>query len=385
MKSDLKNSFVVVFLLISLFFIFFTNTYFTFDESLIYGASDGRTYMSITKSFPYFEENDLAKTHNQRFLFPYLIGLISSVFNLESFLTYRIVSILSLFVILVLLNKILDLLKLNNLEKIIIFSLIIFNPYFLRYYIALPTLINDVIFLISTELIILGYFLKNKKLTYLSLIIGFFSRQTAIVFILSFIIIKFIFKKSFLNFKDILIILILTSSIYFLNDYHSNIASGSRKLSDHSGDIFGLIYFFSNDFNIKKILSFLSYPFLSWLPLILVFFFLLKKKNSENYLNELNVFISISLLLIIIQPILAGPISAGKNIIRLTNLGYIMAIFLLVRSCVFKIQINKKLITISMVLFFLFWSSHPTYSNLKFIKSFLNYSTQKNVIQSTIL
>ena len=50
MKSDLKNSFVVAFLFISLFFIFFTNTYFTFDESLIYGASDTQRVFSKLKS-----------------------------------------------------------------------------------------------------------------------------------------------------------------------------------------------------------------------------------------------------------------------------------------------------------------------------------------------
>ena len=149
-------------------------------------------------------------------------------------------------------------------------------------------------FLISTELIILGFLSKNKKIIYLAFIIGFFSRQTAVLYILPLIIIKFLFKKTFLNLKDILLIFILFITIFLLNDYHSNIASGSGKLSDHSGDIFGLIYFFLNDFDLRKLIIFFSYPFLSWLPLVLVFLLITsnlyagEKSQIISQLNNLN-------------------------------------------------------------------------------------------------
>ena len=72
-------------IIVSILYIFLTNNFFNFDQSLIYGAADGATYMAITKNFPNVVENGLAYTHNQRFLVPYLIGFINSFTNVDFF------------------------------------------------------------------------------------------------------------------------------------------------------------------------------------------------------------------------------------------------------------------------------------------------------------
>ena len=75
------------------------------------------------------------------------------------------------------------------------------------------------------------------------------------------------------------------------------------------------------------------------------------------------------------QPFLAGPEVAGKNIIRISTMGYTSLIFLL---CVnlknLKDVSNKVSNTFSVVL--LFWSLHPTFSKIKIFElfgKFLNY------------
>ena len=85
-----------------------------------------------------------------------------------------------------------------------------------------------------------------------------------------------------------------------------------------------MIYYLRDNIISKELLYFLSFPLLSWCPLILWSAF--RKYRKKLIINEVNLFILLSTLLILSQPLLAGPISAGKNIIRLTNLAYPMMI-----------------------------------------------------------
>ena len=369
-KNNLINkNLLISFTSIAIIFIFFSNNYFSFENSLIYGAADGKSYMEITKNFPYFKENGYAVSHNQRFLFPYLVGSISYITDLDPFSSYRLSTSILLFVLIYLLIRILNLIELDIIDKILALGLIIFNPYIFRYYLALPTLINDVTFLISVELLIFGFLSKNKKITVLGMVIGIFSRQTAIFYILGILINKFIFKNSFFNKKDIFFIVILFTIIYFLNHIHGNIASGNKNLSNHSGDVFGLIFFVRDQLDFNKLILFLLFPLLTWGPMLIVLTF--RKIKNIRFINELNFFIIICSILIFAQPILAGPITAGKNIIRLTNLAYPFILILIMTVSYLKIDLRNYKIIIVFLLFIL-WSLHPTYSVFNFFDFIIN-------------
>jgi len=237
-----KKKISKIFVLISIIYIVLTNVYFNFDQSLIFGAADGASYMQIRKNFPYFTENNYAITHNQRFLFPYIVGFFSSFLNLDHFIVYRILVIFLFIFLLFILNKNLNLIKIDELNKSIAFGLVIFNPYLIRYYLSLPTLINDLTFIISSQLILYGFFSKEKKICYLGLIFSFFSRQTGVFFLVTILINKIFFKeKSFFSKKELFITSILFLIIYYLNQYHANIASGGDTLSEHSAKNFGMM------------------------------------------------------------------------------------------------------------------------------------------------
>lgn len=355
------------FILISIIYIILTNVYFNFDQSLIFGAADGASYMKISENFPYFTENNYAITHNQRFLFPYIVGLFSFLLNLDHFISYRILITFLLLFLLFIFNKNLNYLKIGEFTKLIAFALIIFNPYLIRYYLALPTLINDLTFIISSQLILYGFFSKEKKFCYLGLIFSLFSRQTGIFFLITLLINRFYFKeKSFFSKKELFLSLILFLMIYYLNQYHANIASGGENLSEHSSNIFGMIYYLRDNIISKELLYFLSFPLLSWCPLILWSAF--RKYRKKLIINEVNLFILLSTLLILSQPLLAGPISAGKNIIRLTNLAYPMMIIFILSSSFYKFKNIKPVLLIVFFIIFLIWSLHPTYSQIPLFK-----------------
>ena len=76
---------IFIFLVLSLLFIFFTNTFYNFEQSLIYGAADGQTYMRIAESSPNFSTDKEPFHKAQRFTIPYIIGIISSVTTLDEY------------------------------------------------------------------------------------------------------------------------------------------------------------------------------------------------------------------------------------------------------------------------------------------------------------
>ena len=70
-------------ILITICFIFLTNTYFDYDESILYGAADILYYHQIALSAPELPDKIIEYHYAQRFFVPYTIGIISNKFNLE--------------------------------------------------------------------------------------------------------------------------------------------------------------------------------------------------------------------------------------------------------------------------------------------------------------
>jgi hypothetical protein len=125
----------------------------------------------------------------------------------------------------------------------------------------------------------------------------------------------------------------------------------------------GIFFYSINKFNILNLINFISLPILSYgLLLLFIFFFLKLKKNFST--NKQKIFIIfLSILLIISQPILAGPELTGRNIIRLTTLAYVLVISLL--TFIYR---ERKILNNYKILFIIIQiicSFHPTFSILK--------------------
>lgn len=363
-----KKKLSYTYLFIILIFIFSTNSYFDFEESLIFGGADGKSYFDISKYSPYLSKEAIQPIHAERFLFSYLIGLISKVTFIEIYTLNRIIVIF----LIILINKyVIDfLIRLNKDNYFILLTLLILNlnPYFSRFYIAVPLILNDLIFILGSIICINSLSKKNKMQFFFGLILSSFARQSAAAICLTILFLKISNKdKFFLKFSDILISFIIFLIIYFMGYlYSSNIPIEVSRSEQYFVTIFGL---FIENKNFKELLIYFIWPFLSYGPLIIYFIFLIRKNlliKKTNY--NLNLFIFIFSVLIIMQPILQGLDVSGKNIIRLCTLAYpVILICFIINSKKFKIN---KIIFSFFVILSIIWSSHPTFSIFTYLEKF---------------
>ena len=367
MNYNNKTIFLLYYFLIIVFLIS-TNTYFSYDESLIFGGADVRSYISISNSFPSISDQKMMPIHAERFFFYYVFGFFSKILTIEVYNLYRIlvfliIGFINFFLILILKKK-----KIEINLILIFLTLINLNPYISRYYIAVPTILNDLIFILGITLLI--YALVNNKNTffYLSLIILFFSRQTSVAIIISLMATKLIYTNNFkINIQSIVIAIATFLIIYMINFYYSSHLFDLKGYRWQQYSIETRLFgFFDENINLKQKIIFLLLPLLSYLPLILFFFIFFNFKNLKKIIcNNPNIFFYLLFsILIILQPILSGVNITGKNIIRLTTLAYIPILIILLEI----IQKNYSIKKIPMIMIYFFitiWSLHPTFSNIK--------------------
>lgn len=364
-----RSNLISFYIIFSIIFVFFTTTNFSMLETIsLAGATDGREYFSIAKSAPYFAEN-IQYIKGERFTLHYLLGIISKYSGLDLFLTYKLTSFfLNLYLIKIFI-KILRKTELNNETLILSVSLIIFNPYLFRYFLAVPTMIGDLVFIISSLLIFEGLIDKNKKKIYLSFIISLVTRQNGIIFLISFLISKIVFrKKSFFSYLDIIYLFLIFFVIFVINTFYAiNSSPENKQIAELYYDSrFGLFNF---DYTIKELILYCIFPFLSFGPILL----LILTKNFKLINNidlEFSTIIILSFLGIVGVAFISGPNIAGKNIIRLSN--FIFPSMILFINILFQEKLsllNKKYYLFLCLVIFFVWSFHPTFSKIILFES----------------
>ncbi len=343
-----------------------TNSYFSYDQSLVYGARDGFDYFTIANELGNIPQETLSYHKAWRFVIPSLIGFVSKVFDLNTYLTFRIFTIIGSLSAIHLFNLILINLKLEKNHIFFLSLIFIFNPYFFRYFIANPTMVNDLIFVNSALLIVLSYINNNKKLFYFGFLLALLTRQNAIFYLISLILIKIIFKKnSFFKLKDIIFSIILTLLIFYINNNFANLYTEYNE----SYSFINRFNLFTFNYSINEFIIYNLFLLIIIIPIIAyVFierkFYLRKLIKSEFYL--LMFFLTFFICSI---AYVGGPNITGKNLIRLCNLVYPLIILLIIYP--FKLNtiknIGYKYIYIPIIFL---WSLHPTFSSISFLKFF---------------
>jgi hypothetical protein len=359
-----KNDTLVLFTVLSLIFLFITTSNFSLDQTILNaGASDGYQYFLISKNVPFIAQ-DIQYIKGERFILPYLIGLISIFTGLDLFLTYKIFSLIAFLYLTFLFIRILRNINLNTNTTMISVSLIVFNPYLFRYFLSIPTMIGDLIFMISSLLILEGLLKKEKPKIFYGFIISLISRQNGIIFFISFLISKLIFrKKSIFTIVDMIYFLIISILIFSVITFYAiNAAPLTQKGSDFYKTI--LTGTFGFNYTVKEFILFIIYPLLSFGPILILL--LSKKINVTKKINiELMLILILSFLGIVGVAFLAGPTVAGKNFIRLSNFIFPSLIIFINLLFVEKINIlNKKYYLFIVIVIFILWSFHPTFSKI---------------------
>lgn len=355
-----------------LFFVIITNNYFGENE-INPSATSSRYYLDIAKAFPNvanFDNFIQSYIHAERFLISYLIGFINNLTNIKIFNLFCIFTYLLIIIFLILNFKILNLLTKKNNNKILFFSLLLLNPYIIRYFLSNPVMLNDLIFITAISLLYYSFLKKKNYLFYISIIIAVISRQTSFIIIFALLINFFLpIKKEFIDLKKIIFSLLIILISYSMSQYYLNV---SKLDQFYDISILGLFYYFQNNLDYLILLKFFLYPFLSFGPLIILIFIKFLSKEIYFKLNEKNTFFIILILGIIAQPILAGPLVAGKNIIRLSSYVYCLSIFLFCANLK-EIKFYSKKIIFIFILFLTLWSMHPTFSKIKIFESLKIY------------
>lgn len=368
-KNFLKlNTKTISISIISVIYLLFTNQYFTIEESFVFGAADGYSYLLISQYSPNIPVETIQPIHSERFFFSYIIGFVSKIFNLNLYSFFRILIVFLIVLINLFLIIILKKLEVEESKIIFLTLLVNFNPYFSRFYIANPLIINDLIFHLGLLICILAVVKSQKKLFLLGTTLSILSRQSAIAIFLGIIFLKIFSKKNNLfDKKEIFLNLIIILIVYYMGYVYSSqtISYENERYDQYFVTIFGI---FIEKKSMMEYLKFFIWPFLSFGP----FFFYILFYNKFNFNKKINLnliyFTFIVFLALVMQPILQGIEVSGRNIIRLTTLGYFPIIILLGH-----ITYQKKLNFLSnifLLLILFIWSCHPTFSKFIFLENF---------------
>lgn len=352
-----KKLFVLYIIFLTIF-VLFTNNFYTFEQTLILKQHDGLSYMNIANYSYNFSEETLHYHHAQRFYLPYLIGLIGNTFNIDNYFVFRVFVYLSLLIILFFHSMIVFESKCNLKSAIIATSLIFLNPYLIRYFIAVPTMVNDMFFLLGLYIFMYGLFKKNFYII-VGTILALISRQTGLFLYIGCVF--YLYKNKM--FKEIFYLTCLFLIILYLSNFYAQKTSTSGFNFKHLWGLFFSIF----EKDIIYTLKWLLLPLYGYIPILIYFF---TRKNIFYKILNTN---KIILIFIFISTIgisfLAGPDMAVRNIIRQTVIVLpVLSIFLLCYS-IAKNKKNVFLIYEKILLILIFISSfHPVYSKIKIIE-----------------
>lgn len=353
-----KNKFYI-FYFCSTFFIFIT-TNFLSDIQLIneFGQKDIEQYYLIADAapnLPISNSNILAHV-SSRYAIPYLAGLISYIFNIDNFISFKILNLLFFIFFILTINFFLKNINWDFKKKLLFFSLIFFNPYIIRHHIFQPVQAHDLLFFSLTIIFLFGLIKNNYKAILISSIIMIFIRQTSFAFFFGGVF--FLYFQTNRDYKKIIFFIFSFLCIFKLNSLIGNSISTNFFSYKYAYGIFLFDYYKTDE-----LIKFLLLPFLSFFPLLLLIFFSFKVSNKTNIILCLTCFIIASMM--IGQPILGGPNFTQRNVIRIATLSYVISSFFVLYTFDHKKILNNNIIYFIFMTGLVLWSFHPLYSKIK--------------------
>ncbi len=342
--KDEKVIFSIVFLIICLLF-FFTNKYNSFESSISSGFSDFIYYKQLAQCGADQSFNSLNDLHipvhfAERWIPNFILGFFSNILNLDLVTTYRFFT----FLVFMLLIFILYNTTYSLSSKICYFLILFLNPYTFRSYFFGGLNFNDCLFFFSVFFLVLSIDKKNIWHISIAIIIGSCSRQTVVFFIPIFFIFYFINK---IKFKEFVFLSSLTVFCLLALKFSVNLLF-VKMPNTTIIHIYGLFIWIKGSPSLKDL-----YPFITRLFL---FISLLSPMILLKYLGKKIFPYLFSSFMLVLQPILAGPIITSAGGLRL----FAFALPFLCYPILNNYQ-KKSYIFIILIMFFLL-SLHHKYS-----------------------
>jgi|TARA_B110000027_G_scaffold113154_1_gene122104 hypothetical protein len=361
-KSETKIYYLYI--AVSLVFIIATTNYLSLHDIIhVANQTDVISYNEIAKNAPLLnqESNIIIQNVAQRFLIPYIVGCIANFFNIDSFLVFKLFTIALIIFYLYLTNLFIKNLNLNLKVSILFFSILFLNPYIIRYHIFNPAQAHDMLFFCIGLIFSITFINKNYFINLMVSIIAIYLRQTSIALLIGSSILLLINKK-------IKLFIILT--VLFCLSIFLTIQIGAQ-ISSHKFPLqlaYGIIFYDFSQF--EKLIRFLFLGMMPFTPLLVVFFGNINKNIKISSALTL-LFVC---LMMIGQPILAGPDGSINNVGRIANLCYPILACFCFYVCNFEKFVNKNYLFYTFVSGMFLWSLHPTYSIFKSFGVFRFYN-----------
>ncbi len=301
--------------LFMLFFLLVTNRWPGWEEgiSLLSAADVKYTYLPVAKASPELPNTFSAPHQAQRFFFPYIVGLISSTTGAPLAITFWTGTIALQVLVLVLFWSAAHKLGASDERRLLAFGLLVFQPYFLRYYWIVPAMGGDVLFELGAVMVIAS----SVMVQLIGFTLSTLGRQTSIMLLPGAFYLLWRSKRfgneSFRNRILVAVSYLGSFGIAFWAARHvgSRFSSGELPAST----IYGILPWLLTEFNFSTFLEHTVRCFLPLLPVGALFLF----ESPTKWRHETR-----GLLLfgagIAAQPFVAGPLLTGQNAARLSTL-----------------------------------------------------------------
>jgi hypothetical protein len=165
-----------------------TNRWLTYQEGIdVLKAADTQSYMTIAKAAPGLptplanEADRLPTNHTARFVVPYLAGTITHFTGISHERMFLVCTLFFCALVVVVVHHILRHTGVNNAQYSVLMLLLIGNPYMFRYYVAVPAMVNDMVFVAGLSIMLLGLLRVRFWFVVGGALVAIIGRQNALV------------------------------------------------------------------------------------------------------------------------------------------------------------------------------------------------------------
>jgi hypothetical protein len=189
MKTSFTNRSRLLRTLVILFccgLVLLTNRWLTFDEGIsVLVADDTRSYMALAQAAPLLPSEQtqpkLPSNHAMRLVPAWLVGVAAYATGTDEFRMFVVMTLIVCSGIVWTLHRILCTLELSDAQYTLCMGMFVLNPYTFRYYLAVPAMVGDMVFVCGLGMVILGLLRVQITTLVLGSVLAVLGRQNAII------------------------------------------------------------------------------------------------------------------------------------------------------------------------------------------------------------
>jgi len=288
------------------------------------GQTDTASYSAIALASPGIPQSAVDYRHAQRFWLPWTIGAVAKYTHVPLVLAFRTTDFLLFVAVVWTFSRILQTLQVSSDWQTVLLAGAIFDPYHGRYYLAVPFMVTDLLFLLGFAVTILGFVRKNFTIVAVGLTVAATGRQTALAVIGGlWILLGSRWRSKDVRSSDVIKLLAASMSAVAIYWLGGAFAQATGAANENIVTVTGHYeWLFSDDpHKVGTILEFClrGLPGLGPALVLIIPLLVITPLKPRMELGSI-AFLSLS---ICIQPLLGGPAVTSNNISRLTSFAHI--------------------------------------------------------------